>query len=101
MSLVITEELIARQPPEAQAIIRFLLAQNAELRAEIETLRTEIAALKKTPTNSSRRRPVPSIRTPNPSPRNRNQNAAAVVNPDIPSTNERYFPRNNVTAYTN
>jgi hypothetical protein len=28
MSLEITEELIARQPPEAQAIIRALLAGN-------------------------------------------------------------------------
>ncbi|MEZ5944114.1 MAG: DUF6444 domain-containing protein [Planctomycetaceae bacterium] len=46
MSLEITEELIARQPPEAQAIIRLLLAQIAELRAEL-------AALKKTPENSS------------------------------------------------
>jgi hypothetical protein len=31
MSLEITEELIARQPPEAQAIIRALLAQIQEL----------------------------------------------------------------------
>ncbi len=42
----ITEELIARQSPEAQAIIRLLLAQIAELKAEI-------ARLKKTPQNSS------------------------------------------------
>jgi transposase len=46
MSLEITEELISRQSPEAQAIIRLLLAQIAELRAEI-------ARLKKTPQNSS------------------------------------------------
>lgn len=46
MSLEITEELIARQSPEAQAIIRFLLAQIADLKAEV-------AALKKTPGNSS------------------------------------------------
>jgi transposase len=46
MSLEITEERIARQPPEAQAIIRLLLAQLAELNAEI-------ARLKKTPRNSS------------------------------------------------
>src|SRR6266702_8761941 len=43
MSLEITEELIARQPPEAQAIIRFLLAKIAELEAR----------LGKTPQNSS------------------------------------------------
>lgn len=46
MSLKITEELIARQPAEAQVIIRLLLA-------EIEQLRAELAALKKTPRNSS------------------------------------------------
>ena len=46
MSLEITEELIARQPPEAQAIIRLLLAEIAKLRAEL-------AALRKTPENSS------------------------------------------------
>ncbi len=46
MSLEITEELIARQSPEAQAIIRLLLAQIAELKADL-------ARLKKTPQNSS------------------------------------------------
>jgi transposase len=46
MSLEITEELIARQPPEAQVIIRLLLAQIAQLQAEV-------AELKKTPHNSS------------------------------------------------
>jgi transposase len=44
MSLEITEDLIARQPPEAQAIIRILLAKIAELEAR----------LKQTPRNSSR-----------------------------------------------
>jgi transposase len=43
MSLEITEELIARQPPEAQAIIRLLLAKIAELEAR----------LSKSPRNSS------------------------------------------------
>jgi len=43
MSLEITEDLIARQPPEAQAIIRLLLARIAELEAR----------LNKTPQNSS------------------------------------------------
>ena len=51
MSLVITEEIIARQPPEAQAIIRALLAENAELRARIEMLERQIQG--KTPQNSS------------------------------------------------
>ena len=43
MSLEITEELIARQPPEAQAIIRALLAKLEELESR----------LNKTPQNSS------------------------------------------------
>ena len=43
MSLEITEDLIARQPPEAQAIIRLLLAKIAELESR----------LNKTPQNSS------------------------------------------------
>ena len=47
----ITEEIIARQPPEAQAIIRALLADNAELKARIEAL--ERQAKGKTPQNSS------------------------------------------------
>jgi transposase len=47
----ITETLIARQPPEAQAIIRRLLADNAELKARIEAL--ERQAKGKTPQNSS------------------------------------------------
>jgi transposase len=46
MSLGISEEVIARQPAEAQVIIRLLLA-------EIEGLRAEISGLKKTPRNSS------------------------------------------------
>jgi len=47
----ITEEIIARQPPEAQAIIRALLAEIAELKARIEEL--ERQAKGKTPQNSS------------------------------------------------
>lgn len=38
MSLEITEELIARQSPEAQAIIRLLLAKIAELEARLNDL---------------------------------------------------------------
>ena len=51
MTPAITEEIIARQPPEAQAIIRLLLAEIAELKARIEEL--ERQAKGKTPQNSS------------------------------------------------
>ena len=51
MSLGITEEIIARQPPEAQAIIRLLLAKIAELEARVEELQRQ--AKGKTPQNSS------------------------------------------------
>jgi transposase len=51
MSLGITEETIARQPPEAQAIIRLLLAKIAELEARIEELQRQGKG--KTPQNSS------------------------------------------------
>jgi transposase len=51
MSLEITEEIIARQPPEAQVIIRALLAEIVELRARIEEL--ERQGKGKTPQNSS------------------------------------------------
>jgi hypothetical protein len=49
MSLEITEEIIARQPPEAQAIIRLLLAEIARLEARIG----ELEHGRKTPQNSS------------------------------------------------
>jgi len=55
----ITEEIIARQPPEAQAIIRALLADNAALKARIEEL--ERQAKGRTPQNSS---PPPSAQHP-------------------------------------
>ena len=51
MSLKITEEVIARQPPEAQAIIRLLLAENARLESRIEELQRQVKG--KTPQNSS------------------------------------------------
>ena len=47
----ITEEIIARQPPEAQAIIRALLAQIGELKARIEELERQVKG--RTPQNSS------------------------------------------------
>ncbi len=51
MDLVITEELIAQQPPEAQEIIRALLARLAKVEAELEVLRRQGPG--KTPQNSS------------------------------------------------
>jgi transposase len=53
MSLEITEDLIARQSPEAQAIIRILLARIAEQDRRIAQLEAELASLRKTPQNSS------------------------------------------------
>lgn len=49
MSLGITEEIIARHPPEAQAIIRLLLAKIAELEARI----VDLEGGRKNPRNSS------------------------------------------------
>ncbi len=49
MPLGITEEVIARQSPEAQAIIRLLLAHIAKLEARI----AELEGARKTPQNSS------------------------------------------------
>lgn len=49
MSLGLNEEIIARQPPEAQAIIRMLLAKIAELESRNEQLECG----QKTPQNSS------------------------------------------------
>ncbi len=51
MQPILTEEVIARQPPEAQAIIRLLLAKIAELEAALEELRRQVKG--KTPQNSS------------------------------------------------
>ena len=42
MAPVVTEELIARQPPEAQAIIRALMAKMAEMDAELRELRVQV-----------------------------------------------------------
>ena len=51
MKPVVTDKRIARQPPEAQAIIRALLAKIAEMEAELEELRRQVKG--KTPQNSS------------------------------------------------
>ena len=50
---LVTEEMIARQTPEAQSIIRLLLARIAKQDLRIAVLEAEVAALKKTPWNSS------------------------------------------------
>jgi transposase len=50
---LVTEDLIARQTPEAQAIIRLLLARIDEQDRRIATLEAELAAVHKTPRNSS------------------------------------------------
>lgn len=58
MEAVVTEEIVARQSPEAQAIIRVLLARIAELEAQVGELRARIEELERqvrgrTPQNSS------------------------------------------------
>jgi hypothetical protein len=63
MEPVVTEGQIVRQPPEAQAIIRVLLARIAALEGELRELRGQVQG--KTPQNSSLP-PVRSIRTPSP-----------------------------------
>jgi transposase len=50
---LVMEDVVARQTPEAQSIIRLLLARIAEQDRRIAALEAEIAALKKTPRNSS------------------------------------------------
>jgi transposase len=50
---LVTEDVIARQTPEAQALLRLLLARIAEQDLRIAALEAEVAALKKTPRNSS------------------------------------------------
>lgn len=51
MEAVVTEEMIARQPPEAQVIIRQLLARIAELQAQLDE--QQLQGRGKTPQNSS------------------------------------------------
>lgn len=51
MSSFVTEELIARQSPEAQAIIRLLLAEIQELKSQLLDVKSQL--LKLTPQNSS------------------------------------------------
>ena len=51
MDPIVTEEQIARQTPEAQAIVRILLAKIVEMEAEIDVLRGQLQGT--TPQNSS------------------------------------------------
>ena len=46
MSLEITEEQIASWPPDAQAVVRLLMAEIAALRLEVAELRTEATELR-------------------------------------------------------
>ena len=46
MEVVVTEEIMARQSSEAQAIIRLLLARIAKLESDNAELRSQSAALK-------------------------------------------------------
>ena len=66
MSFEITEDVIARQPPEAQAIIRALLAKIVKLETELEHLRRQVKG--KTPQNSSL---PPSTQHPHAKPKSR------------------------------
>jgi transposase len=46
MGIVVTDEMMASWPPEAQAVVRLLLARNAQLEARVAELEAEVAALK-------------------------------------------------------
>jgi hypothetical protein len=52
-AVLVTEDLIGRQSPKAQAIIRLLLARIAEQDRRIAALEAEVASRQKTPRNSS------------------------------------------------
>lgn len=46
MAIVVTDEMMASWPPDAQAVVRLLLTQNARLEARVAELEAEVAALK-------------------------------------------------------
>lgn len=50
MEIVVTDEMLASWPPDAQAVVRLLLKQIAELKAEVAELKARLA---KDSTNSS------------------------------------------------
>jgi hypothetical protein len=95
MSLEITEEVMARQSPEAQAVIRLLLAELQKLRAELVEVKGEFAAAKaelaaaKKLRGTRRYRPAASIRTPSrrrPNGRKRRRRRNAAASQDTRST---------------
>ncbi|MEK6261861.1 MAG: DUF6444 domain-containing protein [Planctomycetota bacterium] len=80
MSLeLVTEELIARQPAEAQVIIRLLLAK----------LEAELKALKQTPQNSSLPPSTQHPFMPSPRRRRRNRSGSGVGNRGMPNLSGR------------
>ncbi len=85
MEVIVTEEIIGRQSPEAQAIIRLLLARIAKLEAELEQLRRQVRG--KTPQTSS---PPPghSIPTPSRSDGDGNPRSGAADNRVMQSTSD-------------
>ena len=86
MSLELTEEMIARQPPESQAIIRILWARVQELEGR----------LLRTPHNSSLPPSVQFAAANMPSRRRRNARKRNVaVSRDMPSTSDRCGPAKN------
>jgi transposase len=89
METMITEELIGRQSPEAQAIIRMLLAKLAKLEAELEELRRQVKG--KTPQNSSL---PPSTRHPHakPPPRKRKSKKKRGGQPGHPKHDRPLIP---------
>jgi hypothetical protein len=91
----IPEDVISRQSPEAQAIIRALMDQVAELKSQVIELQAEVAALKlelgkanQAPQNSSL---PPSTQHPHARPASTRENRRenGVDCPDIPDTNRR------------
>jgi transposase len=52
-AVLVTEDMLGRQSPEAQAIIRLLLGRIAEQERRIAALEAELASSRKTPRNSS------------------------------------------------
>jgi hypothetical protein len=88
---LVTEEVIARQPPEAQAVIRMLMATIAELDGRV----AEPKARLNQPPASRRCRRRASIRTPTRRLGGRRTARNRGVNPVMPSTRGRCFPSSN------
>jgi hypothetical protein len=55
MRIELTDEMMASWPPDAQAVVRLLLARVAELEAQVAKLQSRLSELQgKTPQNSSK-----------------------------------------------